>query len=67
MTIASQMMSGAESFAKRKTVKRSGNAAKGITGGGGVVPGKGLHQNYDRRDRKGGGHRTELILPCFSQ
>ena len=65
-TIASMML-GAENFAKRKTVKRSGNAAKGITGGGGVVPGKGLHQNYNRRDRKGGGHRTEFVLPCFSQ
>ena len=48
-------------------VKRSGNAAKGITGGGGVVPGKGLHQNYDRRDRKGGGHRAKLLLSCLSQ
>ena len=61
------MMLGADYFAKRKTVKRSGDAAEGITGGGGVVPGKGLHQNYNRRDRKGGGHRTEFVLPCFSQ
>ena len=59
------MVLGADYFAKRKTVKRSGNAAKGITGGGGAVPGKGLHQNHHRRDRKGGGHRTELVLPCF--
>ena len=60
-------MLGADYFAKRKTVKRSGDAAEGIAGGGGAVPGKGLHQNYNRRDRKGGGHRTELVLPCFSQ
>ena len=45
----------------------AGDAAEGIAGGGGVVPGKGLHQNDNRRDRKGGGHRTELVLPCFSQ
>ena len=61
------MVLGADHFAKRKTVKRSGDAAEGIAGSGGVVPGKGLHQNYNRRDRKGGGHRTELVLPCFSQ
>ena len=58
---------GADHFAKRKTVKRSGDAAEGIAGSGGAVLGKGLHQNHDRRDRKGGGHRTELVLPCFSQ
>lgn len=59
------MVLGADYFAKRKTVKRSGDAAEGIAGSGGAVPGKGLHQNHHRRDRKGGRHRTEFVLPCF--
>ena len=65
-TIASMML-GADSFAKRKTVKRPGDPAEGAAGSGNAVPGKGLHENHHRRDRKGGGHRTELVLPCFSQ
>ena len=61
------MMLGADHFAKRKTVKRSGDPAEGPAGSGNAVSGKGLHENHHRRDRKGGGHRTEFVLPCFSQ
>lgn len=61
------MVLGADYFAKRKTVKRSGDAAEGITGGGGAVPGKGLHQDYHRRDRNGGRDWAKLLFPRLSQ